>query len=52
VEFVVDNLALGQVFPPSTSIFPCQFHFTGASLQGKRKKNLIIFIADPSGRAV
>jgi hypothetical protein len=25
--------------PPSTSVFPCQFHSTGAPLQGKPKKN-------------
>jgi hypothetical protein len=27
VGFVVDKMALG--FPPSTSAFPCQYHFTG-----------------------
>jgi hypothetical protein len=42
--FVVDKVALGHVFPPSTSVFPCQFHSTGAPLQGKTKKKLIIFI--------
>ena len=31
VGFVVDKVALGQVFP-------CQFHSTGASLQEKTKK--------------
>jgi hypothetical protein len=36
VGFVVDKVALGQVFP-------CQFHFTGFPLQGKTKE-LIIFI--------
>jgi hypothetical protein len=41
--FVVDKVALGQVFLPRTSVFSCQFHFTGAPLQGKMKK-LIIFI--------
>jgi hypothetical protein len=41
--FMVDKLALGQGFPSSTSVFPCQFHSTGAPLQGKTKK-LIIFI--------
>ena len=25
-------------FPPSTSVFPCQFHSTGAPLLGKTKK--------------
>jgi hypothetical protein len=34
----------GTVFSPSTSVFPCQFHSTGAPLQGKTKKKLIIFI--------
>jgi hypothetical protein len=44
VGFVVDKLALGQVFfPPSTSVFSCQFHSTGAALDGKTKK-LMIFI--------
>jgi hypothetical protein len=38
VEFVVDKVALGQVFPPSTSVFPCQFHSTGTPLHGKIKK--------------
>jgi hypothetical protein len=26
-------------FSPSTSVFPCQFHSTGAPLLGKMKKN-------------
>jgi hypothetical protein len=43
VGFVVDKVALGQVFSPSTSVFSCQFHSTGAPLLGKTKK-LIIFI--------
>jgi hypothetical protein len=38
VGFVVDNVALGQVFPPSTSVFPCQFYSTDAPLLGKMKK--------------
>jgi hypothetical protein len=33
----------GTRFSPSTSVFPCQFHSTGAPLQGKTKK-LTIFI--------
>jgi hypothetical protein len=36
VGFVVDKMALGQVFPPSSSVFPCQFHSTGAPLLGKK----------------
>jgi hypothetical protein len=33
----------GTGFSPSTSVFPCNFHFTGAALEGKTT-NLIIFI--------
>jgi hypothetical protein len=43
VGFVVEKVALGQVFPSSTSVFPCQFHSTAAPLRGKIK-NLIIFL--------
>jgi hypothetical protein len=39
VGFLVDKVALGQVFPPSTSVFHCQFHSTGAPLLGKGQKN-------------
>jgi hypothetical protein len=28
----------GTGFPPSTSVLPCQFHSTGATLLGKMKK--------------
>jgi hypothetical protein len=38
VGFVVDKVALGQFFSPSTSVFPCQFHSTCVPLHGKRKK--------------
>jgi hypothetical protein len=38
VGFVVVKVALGQVFPPRTSVFPYQFHSTGALLLGKIKK--------------
>jgi hypothetical protein len=34
----------GSGFSPSTSVFPWQFHSTGAPLLGKMKKRLIIFI--------
>jgi hypothetical protein len=37
VGFVVDKVALGQVFP-------CQFHSTGAPLIGKGQKIIIIII--------
>jgi hypothetical protein len=30
--------ATGTVFSLSTSVFPCQFHSTGAPLHGKTKK--------------
>jgi hypothetical protein len=42
VGFVVNKVALGQVFPPpSTSVFPAQLHSTGAPLHGKTKKKII-----------
>jgi hypothetical protein len=41
---MVDQVALGQIFPPIASIFPCQFHSIGAPLHGKTKKKLIIFV--------
>jgi hypothetical protein len=44
VGFVVDKVALGQVLPPSSSVFPCQFHSTGAPLLGKGQKIITIFI--------
>jgi hypothetical protein len=43
VGFVVDKVALGQVFRLVLRFFPCQFHSNGAPLQGKMIK-LIIFI--------
>jgi hypothetical protein len=36
-------MALGQVFPPSSSVLPCEFHSTSAPLLGKGQK-IIIFI--------
>jgi hypothetical protein len=43
VGFVVDKVSLGQGFPPCSSVFPCQFHSTGAPLLGKGQKIIIIF---------
>jgi hypothetical protein len=34
----------GTGFSSSTSVFPCQFHSTGAPLLGKGQKIIIIFI--------
>jgi hypothetical protein len=34
----------GTGFSPSTSVFPCQFHYAGAPLKWKNRKNRIIFI--------
>jgi hypothetical protein len=30
----------GSVFSPRTSVFPCQFHSTGAPLEGKTEKKI------------
>jgi hypothetical protein len=49
VGFVVDEVALGQVFSPSTSVFPCQFHSTGAPLLGKMKKTDYLSSASSQG---
>jgi hypothetical protein len=38
VGFVVEKVALGQVFSLSTLVFPCQLHSNGAPLLGKMKK--------------
>jgi hypothetical protein len=38
VGFVVDKVALVEVFSPSTSAFPYQFNSTGAPLLEKMKK--------------
>jgi hypothetical protein len=43
VGFVVDKVVLGHVFPPSSSVFPCQFHSTGTPLLGKGQKCVHIF---------
>jgi hypothetical protein len=45
----MDKVALGQVFSPSISVFPCQFHSASAPLFGKTNKKIthhlkIIFI--------
>jgi hypothetical protein len=42
--FVVDKAALGQVFPPSTLVFPCHFHSIGAALLEKGQKIIIIIV--------
>jgi hypothetical protein len=42
VRFVVDEVALGQIFSASPSVFPCQFHSTSAPLQWNNGKNFII----------
>jgi hypothetical protein len=34
----------GTGFSPSSSVFPCQFHSTGAPLLGKGQKIIFIFI--------
>jgi hypothetical protein len=39
VGFVVDKVALGQVFPPSTSVFPPSISFYGCSITWKNEKN-------------
>jgi hypothetical protein len=44
VEFMVDKVALGQVFFRVVGFFPYQFHSTGASLLVKLGKKLSIFI--------
>jgi hypothetical protein len=44
VGFVVDKVALGQVFPPQVLQFSHQFHCTGAPLLGKGQQIIIIFI--------
>jgi hypothetical protein len=41
---MVDEVALREVFSPSTSVFPCQFHSTGVPLLGKGQKIITIFI--------
>jgi hypothetical protein len=38
-----------RFFPPSSSVFPCQFHSTGASLLGKGQKLIIIIFTFITG---
>jgi hypothetical protein len=44
VGFVVDKVALGQVFSRELRFSPVNFYSTGAPLLGKKRKKLIIFI--------
>jgi hypothetical protein len=45
VGFMVDKVALGQVFPRVLRFSPpCQFNSTGAPLLGKMKKLIFLFI--------
>jgi hypothetical protein len=39
----MDKVALEQVSPRVSSVFPCQFHSTGAPLLGKMKKLILFF---------
>jgi hypothetical protein len=41
VGFVVDEVALGQISSQITSVFPRQFHSTGATLLENMKKLII-----------
>jgi hypothetical protein len=41
---VVGKVALGQVFFTELSVFPCQFHSTGAPLLVQLGKKLLILI--------
>jgi hypothetical protein len=49
VGFLVDKVTLGQVFFPSTLVFPYQFHSTGAPLLGKGQKIIIIIVTFITG---
>jgi hypothetical protein len=44
VGFVVDKVALGQVFLRLLRFFPCQYHSTGAPLLGEGQKIIIIIV--------
>jgi hypothetical protein len=51
VRFVVDKVALGQVFS-NLSVFPCQFHSTGAPIIVILGKKLLIFITEVAQEAL
>jgi hypothetical protein len=49
VRFMVDKVALGQVFFPKYLGFACQFHATGAPLHGKTEKIITGLHEKPQG---
>jgi hypothetical protein len=49
VGFVVNKVALGQIFHRVLWFSPCQFHSDGAPLQGKKKISIIRLHNKPQG---